>query len=248
MRFERFHFAEISSTNEYIKELIDDYDIVAVSADFQNSGRGRNGRVWLGNYGKNIYLSIGLNFENINSYSNPGVYQAEASLIIIEVLSDLFPQIKFKTKYPNDILAENKNGIYQKLSGILIENSYHGNKLENLIIGIGINCDQLSFPDEISHKATSLKILGANPNKDLICSKIIEKYKYSIQEASHSKELHLMERWKNELSISGKPIKVQGDQRTWQLLDILEDGRLKLNSDNEEKIIDNGDSIIYEIS
>jgi BirA family biotin operon repressor/biotin-[acetyl-CoA-carboxylase] ligase len=246
MIFERFHFPEISSTNEYIKELIPDYDILAVSADHQTAGRGRNGKSWEGSYGKNIYLSIGLNFNNRIPFANPGIYQAEACLIVKDVLDELYYDFFFKIKYPNDILALDTNNNYLKICGILIENSYTANKLENIIIGIGINCDQTDFPEHLIGKAASLKLIGAIPDKELITQRIIEKYKINFENPEIS--YNILKKWQNELNLANKDIKVIGDNSSWRLKKFFDDGRLLLTSNSSEKIIDNGDSIIYDIS
>ena len=58
-------------------------------------------------------------------------------------------------KWPNDILSVNK-----KISGILIENLYKGKKLMGSIIGIGINVNQITFPENFN--AISMKIITGN--------------------------------------------------------------------------------------
>ena len=58
-----------------------------------------------------------------------------------------------KIKWPNDIYVANK-----KIAGILIENSVSGNKLQQSIIGIGININQDKFSTELPNP-TSLKLV-----------------------------------------------------------------------------------------
>lgn len=247
MRFKRYHFNEISSTNEYIKELSKESELLAVSADFQTAGRGRNGKSWQGDYGKNIYLSLSRSFKTSKSYSNPGIYQAQASIVIKRVLSEFFPNRKFKLKYPNDIMAKDESKSYRKIGGILIENSYLGNMLDKIIIGIGINCEQEDFPVEIKNKATSLKLLNLEFDKDKIIDKIINEFEQEWKTDSNQKEKIIFYAWASELSLFNKAIQIVGEEGIWYLKQILTDCRLELESDSKIKIIDNGDSIRYEL-
>ena len=65
-------------------------------------------------------------------------------------------------KWPNDILSANK-----KIGGILIENTVKGKKINNSIIGIGLNVNQEKFPDSLKN-VTSLKKI-TNKEFDLSC-------------------------------------------------------------------------------
>jgi BirA family biotin operon repressor/biotin-[acetyl-CoA-carboxylase] ligase len=57
---------------------------------------------------------------------------------------------KLSIKWPNDILSENK-----KIAGILIETSLKNGRLNDFIIGIGLNVNQTDFHDLLN--ASSLK-------------------------------------------------------------------------------------------
>jgi BirA family biotin operon repressor/biotin-[acetyl-CoA-carboxylase] ligase len=60
-------------------------------------------------------------------------------------------------KWPNDVLADGR-----KLAGILVESQISGAKLGSVIIGIGINVTQTTFPEPLSNIATSLSLLSAS--------------------------------------------------------------------------------------
>ena len=71
-------------------------------------------------------------------------------LAVCRTLNRLY-DIGCEIKWPNDIICKNK-----KLCGILCEMSAELDRVNYIIPGIGINCDQESFPEEIAHKATSI--------------------------------------------------------------------------------------------
>ena len=59
---------------------------------------------------------------------------------------------KIAIKWPNDIVSGNN-----KVCGILIENTFKGDRIKNSIIGIGLNVNQEKFPKTLKN-ITSLKL------------------------------------------------------------------------------------------
>jgi BirA family biotin operon repressor/biotin-[acetyl-CoA-carboxylase] ligase len=88
------------------------------------------------------------------------------SLAIAEVISSFAPALDLLIKWPNDIYAGQK-----KLAGILIENSMTSSRVQHCLIGIGMNINESSFPDDLSN-ATSLHLLTGN--------------KYDVSQVAHA--------------------------------------------------------------
>ncbi len=241
----QYHFPQIDSTNDFAKELLKTESEVMVTADFQYKGRGRSSREWVGDYGNNIYFSYGIRHDFIPVFDNIILYQIAGCLAVKSLLIEQTFSNVFKLKYPNDIMALDSIGIYKKISGVLTEHSFVGSQCTNTVIGIGININQSEFADEIYHTATSLKILGYNLNIDLLNQKLETHLKYWLSKDPVS----IFNIWVKELNIEGKMVKVIGSDDNWQIDSILDDGRLlAINQNNdEEKKIDNGDSIRYKI-
>lgn len=63
--------------------------------------------------------------------------------------------IKSEIKWPNDIVINGK-----KVCGILTEMSSELNMINHVIIGIGVNVnlEKSDIPEDLHHKATSLKL------------------------------------------------------------------------------------------
>lgn len=130
-------FDTIDSTNNYLKEnleKLEDYTIVR--ANFQTAGRGQFDRSWQSNKGENLLFSI-LFKKNLgfpSRYMNP--------IIVTALLSTLKTfGIDAHYKEPNDIYVGDK-----KLAGILIETKYDRDHLNYLILGVGMNINQVDFP------------------------------------------------------------------------------------------------------
>ncbi len=147
---------ETDSTNNFIKlnheKLKKDYPL-AVFAESQLSGRGREDRKWYSLKNKGIYCSIGI---DIKSIKNLNFLSLAVGVAISEFLTSI-TEVQYTIKWPNDILFKNK-----KIAGILIENIIIDTKISSVIgIGLNVNNDLNDFPDELQDKVTSLKIIKA---------------------------------------------------------------------------------------
>ena len=145
------HLEEIDSTNDYAQKLIStnkQVDRTIVLADYQTKGKGQRNNVWSSEKSKNLLMSIIL--QNINLEPAKYFYLSMiTSLAIVKTLNKIVKK-NVEIKWPNDILINSK-----KVAGILITNTIRQNKINNSIIGIGINVNQSIFESELSN-ATSI--------------------------------------------------------------------------------------------
>ena len=156
-------FEEIDSTQKEVVRRIEDIkDSIVVIAKNQTDGIGTHGRRWISNK-NNITFSIGVNFTNIKNnigdeLLNVKINQLDGITIeIAEKIVDIFKTIYgidcINVKYPNDLLISDK-----KIGGILTETKLIGENVKFLIVGIGINTNQIEFENlEINDIASSIK-------------------------------------------------------------------------------------------
>lgn len=138
----------ISSTNDFIKEnyqSLDNYTIV--TANYQTNGKGRISRTWQSNSGENIIYSILI--KDFKNRTDLNLLSLVASTSVHKLLSKYLKNVSIK--WPNDILVSNK-----KICGILLEGKSN-NVSSMVVIGIGINVNQISFSPDINELTTSLK-------------------------------------------------------------------------------------------
>lgn len=159
----------IDSTNEYAKRIAKDVnENVLIIANSQTNGRGTHGRNWYSEEGQNILISFLI--KDIRDYKHIDGITIEIGKLVHEILSSKF-DLNFEIKLPNDILCNGK-----KICGILCESSITNNRVNYLIIGIGLNVNQTNFNEEIENIATSLKNeLGQDINKEDLIKKIYVK-------------------------------------------------------------------------
>lgn len=242
---EFYHYKEVTSTNDFARHLLDNHKEVVVTADFQYNGRGRNNHIWHGSVGKNLYFSYAKNhssqisFEKTVGYQAIGSMAARNSLQTIAKNKDLF-----KIKYPNDVMAL-FNGDYAKICGVLIEHTFSGANCTQTIVGIGINVQQTDFSAVLGNTATSLNLLNIAASPTDFANLLVKE----IQALEKMPSDILLSKWFDELNIIGKQIYVKNNENKWTAKGFLDDGRLLLyNYENKlELIVDNGDSIRYEI-
>jgi BirA family transcriptional regulator, biotin operon repressor / biotin---[acetyl-CoA-carboxylase] ligase len=144
----------IGSTNNEAFKLAEEgaEEGTVVIADTQNKGKGRLGREWLSPPGVNIYCSVILRppILPVSAYQLTFL-SAVAVARAVEQTVPLQPRIK----WPNDILL---NG--RKIAGLLNEMSAETEKVNFVILGIGVNLNMNTkqFPDNLRHPASSLMI------------------------------------------------------------------------------------------
>ena len=148
---------EVDSTNTYLKQLASNGapDETAVLSIRQTAGRGRRGRSFLSEPG-GLYLSYLIRpHESAQELLH---LTALAGLCVCNAVSQV-TGMQPSIKWPNDPVLNGK-----KLCGILTELSVslETQEPEYVVIGIGINCNQTQFPQELD-MATSLRIEAGHP-------------------------------------------------------------------------------------
>lgn len=149
MRIDKLH--TIDSTNDYLKRISKEEDAqedIVVWALEQTAGRGQMGTQWHTQGGKNLTFSVFRKVQRITINEQFFALMA-ASLAVKDVLSKLLIK-NVRVKWPNDILTDN-----DKICGILIESVIKKGRLDAMIIGVGLNVNQMSW--KYAPRATSIK-------------------------------------------------------------------------------------------
>lgn len=149
------YLPEVDSTNTYCRTESPNLQHGAVVlADHQQSGRGQHNRSWSGDAAQNLTFSIFLLPGQHKRLHTVTQSVALGCAIALQPHTDTRVMIK----WPNDLYCNRK-----KIGGILVESSFSGDRVEKLIIGIGININQQEFPADIPN-ATSLRNVTASGN------------------------------------------------------------------------------------
>ncbi|MDH5401898.1 MAG: biotin--[acetyl-CoA-carboxylase] ligase [Candidatus Heimdallarchaeota archaeon] len=131
----------VGSTNDEADYLLNYYEKVVILSETQSQGRGRQKREWESPIG-GIWMSIAVReILEVQELSTPLIH------VIHEFLSEL---VECEIKYPNDIKINEL-----KVCGLLVEGKVIDNKLQQIVIGIGLNVFN-ELPPTISNIATKL--------------------------------------------------------------------------------------------
>jgi BirA family biotin operon repressor/biotin-[acetyl-CoA-carboxylase] ligase len=145
------HFYRIGSTNTVAMEAAAKGapEGSVFLAEEQTAGRGRGAHAWHSARSTGIYCSAIL---------RPALPPSEvlalslaAGLAVQAAVREVQPNLKPDLKWPNDLLLEGR-----KFCGILTEMNAEPTRVRHIVVGIGINVNQSSFPAELRETATSL--------------------------------------------------------------------------------------------
>ncbi len=177
------HFDEVDSTNVQCRRACSNNPIegMVVAAEEQTSGRGRLGRSWISPKGTGIWMSIVLK-PNISPMVAPRATLIGAAAVYT-ALKDM--GISVGIKWPNDIVINGK-----KICGILTEMNAEIERVNYVIMGIGINVNMESFPDELKEKATSLKNeLGNEVDRKKLVANILNNFEVFYEEFKNTGDI-----------------------------------------------------------
>ncbi len=149
-------YQSVKSTNDIAAQLAQTNatEGAIVTAEMQTRGRGRLGRQWFSPSRAGIYVSIILK-PKFRPEAAPGLAVMTA-LALADAINKHTPG-EVKIKWPNDIHV---NG--RKVAGILTELSADRNKVDYVVVGVGINVNHKpeDFPPELKPIATSLRAIN----------------------------------------------------------------------------------------
>jgi BirA family biotin operon repressor/biotin-[acetyl-CoA-carboxylase] ligase len=238
------HFNRLGSTNAYLKHLVETSDkaldaFFTVTADQQENGRGRQGKTWESQCGKNLLMSILL----YPAYPPQKQFYVcrYISLALVDFLVKQANIENVHIKYPNDIYIGN-----QKVAGILIEHSLQGEKINYTIAGIGLNVNQSVFSENLPNPTS----IFLETNKEFLPFFCLEKIVENIKELSNCEPIVLKQRYeqflykKNEYAFyliaqkSAAPIEAK-------ILDVTENGLLHLSDKNNHSFFVALNEIVY---
>lgn len=164
-------FAELDSTNNYLKTQTAAPDGTAAVADSQTAGRGRMDRSFQSPKGRGIYLSVLLRPPLPPERLLPVTALAGVAVCAaVERVCGVRPGLK----WPNDPVLNGK-----KLCGILTEMSLEAEtgRVQSLVLGIGVNVGQgpEDFSPEVREMATSLlQALGQPVSRPRLTAALLE--------------------------------------------------------------------------
>lgn len=139
----------------------------------QTQGKGQRGKQWVAEPGKNLLLTIVLSPKTLK-VREPFLLSATVALACYDLFKIYSGAEDLRIKWPNDLYWQDR-----KAGGILIENLWSAAGQTSAgdpeqepwrwaVVGIGLNINQLSFPDELTNPVSLRQITGKPEEQDLL--------------------------------------------------------------------------------
>lgn len=192
-------------------------DRTVVVADFQAAGRGRRGRVWHAEAGTSLLASIVVRPRLV--LAEMPLYSFAAALAVAGAVTRL-TGAEPRLKWPNDVLLDGR-----KVSGILLESRTSGGASPVVVIGIGLNLLQRTFPDGVRDRATSLALAtGVTVDRDRALDALLDEFDTWRGRLEADGFAALRARWLALGATVGRTVTVDGI--TGRAVDLATDGAL----------------------
>lgn len=228
------HLEKIDSTNTYAKNLLDsskntsDVNKFVICAEEQTCGRGRMNRSFYSPAASGLYMSV---IYCPKEFKSAAEYTATAAVCVCDVINELFG-IETSIKWVNDIYLNSK-----KICGILAEGYINPKtqKIEAIIVGIGINLWTEDFPPEILEKAGSLHL--KNVDKLNLAKKLATKL---FENYDKDEFFQIIKEYRKKSNVIGKKVKISPvinqEQKDFEalVLDITDEAKLKVQTEKNE--------------
>lgn len=211
MKYTFIYKDETDSTNLEAGRLADEVSHgTVIVAEKQTAGRGRRGRSWLSESGENLYFSLLL---------KPDFAPELASMLTLVMAQAVAEGIdavcgcKCEIKWPNDIVLHGK-----KVCGILTEMQLDAGRIKHVIVGVGVNVNQMEFAGEGLIYAGSLRgELGVEVDKSNVLTAILEHFRGYYEVFCKEGSLKMLQKaYETRLANYGKKVNVLDPKGAYQ--------------------------------
>jgi BirA family biotin operon repressor/biotin-[acetyl-CoA-carboxylase] ligase len=175
-------------------------------AEQQTAGRGRGANQWHSEGSTGIYCSALL--RPALPPSDVLVLTLAAGLAVHSAVQEIDSRVRADLKWPNDLLIDGK-----KFCGILTEMHAEITSVRYVVIGIGVNVNQSTFPVGLQTIATSLRLAtGTEWSRVELCTALLKsldrEYRGLLEKADAAKSI-LRRFEERSSSVRGRQVEVE---------------------------------------
>ncbi|MGH9750509.1 MAG: biotin--[acetyl-CoA-carboxylase] ligase [Candidatus Polarisedimenticolia bacterium] len=202
-----FYYPSIGSTNDRALELLDggEAEGAIVLAEEQTRGRGRRDRTWHSPARAGVYVSILLR-PALAGGQTP-LLTLLAAVAVARALREA-GGVEARIKWPNDLVVGRR-----KIGGILAESRGHASPPREVVVGIGINGNQVpeEFPPEVRPQATSLRIeTGRRCDRAAVLASVLEEFERRYTRMLREGPAGTLREWEGLAVAPGGRVVVEG--------------------------------------
>ena len=203
-----YYFDSIDSTQNQALKMAEESEAegTIIIAEKQTNGKGRSGREWVSPKG-GIWFSIIL-YPKFN-ISNITLFPIASSLALCYAIEKTC-NVSAELKWPNDLTIKGK-----KLAGMLVDASLESNKIENLVLGVGINFNvNIKEIEKVLKKTPNYYgVSSLNEQKNKITSKkLIQSFLVELEkmyeDLNNNKIKKIIGEWTKRSSTIGEKVEI----------------------------------------
>ena len=173
-------------------------------AEEQTAGRGRGANSWQSPRSAGIYCSVVV--RPALPPSEVLVLSLAAGLAVRAAIEQVDSRIRADLKWPNDLLIDGK-----KICGILTEMNAEATRVRYIVVGVGINVNQASFPKDLP--ATSLRLVtGSEWSRVELVAALLKSLDREYRQLLEGREAQasILRRFaENSSWVQGKPVRIE---------------------------------------
>ena len=226
------HFDVLDSTQTIAHKLAQDGapEGTVVISEEQTAGRGRMARPWESAYGTGIWMTIIVRPDVTPQQASS--YTLVVAVAISKAIKTLYKNVEPAIKWPNDLLINGK-----KCTGILTEMQAEVDCVQALLVGIGINANQMEsdFSPEIADIATSLRLeAGEEINRAALVATILQYLEQYTEMFVENGFASIKDEWEQASCTIGQRIEVTTLREQFEGVasGITDEGVLQVRLDN----------------
>ncbi len=206
-----YYFPQIESTNTKARELAEKGapEGTLVVAEYQTRGKGRMARPWESPAGENLLFSLIL---------RPTLPPQQTFNLILLVSVALCRSIQMETnlelkiKWPNDLYCQEK-----KMAGILAEFAAESDRLNYVIIGVGLNVNwsPAALPEDAQPATSILLESGLRASRLEILASFLSGMEQLYRKAQREGYHFIKKAWEHYSLIKNRPVRVMNGEEAW---------------------------------
>ena len=237
-----YYYSEVDSTQSIAVSLAKrksrDTHGTLIIAELQKNGHGRGDRQWISPSG-GIWLSLILKPRMLVEQST--LLPLATAVAVAETINTK-TKLNSKLKWPNDVLIDGK-----KVSGILLDIDTEGEKVDYVVVGIGINVNvdsskitsKIVNPDELAITSLKEELSGSTICRTEFIQLLLEKLNYyfiHLEDKGSEGRKTILSKYKDLSDTIGKKVTVKEQHEAIEgtAVDIDHDGSLVVRKSNNE--------------
>ncbi len=233
---------ETTSTNVEARALAEAgaREWTLVAAGHQTAGRGRMGRRWMSAPGRSLLFSVVL---------RPDLPPDDTAVVSLLAATEMAAAcgrvagVEVTSKWPNDLTAGSR-----KVGGILTETAILDDRVDFLVLGIGVNVsmDRAEFPEQLRETATSLALEGGSANLAELLEGFLSGFLRAYRPAQEGFGRSVVGRYRPLCATLGRRVRATvTDGRTVEgsAVDLDDRGGLVVEADGDRKTVAFGEVV-----